>query len=131
MGDAQANRARCRALKRDGQPCSAPAVRNGLCIGHQGEDNRAWSVKGGKATSHRERSAKLLPSRLRPIVDGLEAAFYAVQRGQLEPRAGAALASIASAIVRVFQAGELGERVRALEGAEAEEPVSMLGTVDE
>ncbi len=64
MGDAQANRARCRALKRDGQPCSAPAVRNGLCIGHQGEDNRAWSVKGGKATSHRERSAKLLPSRL-------------------------------------------------------------------
>jgi len=62
MSDARGNRERCQALKKDGTPCRAPAVRDGCCVGHQGAANAEWRAKGGSATSRANRAARLLPT---------------------------------------------------------------------
>ena len=73
--------------------------------------------KGGHATSGtaRERAGELLPARLQPVVSILEGALGEVHRGELDPRAASAMASLAGALVRAMTAGELEERLRALE----------------
>ena len=71
--------------------------------------------KGGHATSRAERAGKLLPARLQPMVSLLEDALGEVHRGELDPRAASAMASLAGALVRTITAGELEERLRALE----------------
>ena len=58
---------------------------------------------------------KLLPARLQPMVSLLEDALGEVHRGELDPRAASAMASLAGALVRAITAGELEERLRTLE----------------
>ena len=86
----------------------------GYCIGHDpgAQDARR---KGGHAKSRAERAAKLLPAPLQPMVSLLEDALGEVHRGELDPRAASAMASLAGALVRAITAGELEERLRALE----------------
>jgi Family of unknown function (DUF5763) len=115
MSDAQQNRERCQALRVDGQPCTAPAVRNGRCIGHQGADNAAWRARGGAGTSNANRAVKLLPARLAPVLAGLERAFAGIEKGTFDPKRAMIMATLAVAIVRVVQAGEFELRVRTLE----------------
>lgn len=115
MSDIPDSGKRCQAMKKDGTPCTAPAVRGGHCIGHQGADNIRWRARGGAGTARAQRAAKLLPSRLRPLVEGLERAFAALEKGDIEPREATALATVAVAIVRVYQAGEQEERLREIE----------------
>ena len=105
---------RCTSTRRDGSPCTAQAGTSGYCIGH---DPGALDArrKGGHATSRAERAAKLLPARLQPMVSLLEDALGEVHRGELDPRAASAMASLAGALVRAMTAGELEERLRALE----------------
>ena len=62
-----------------------------------------------------ERAGKLLPARLQPMVSLLEDALGEVHRGELDPRAASAMASLAGALVRAMTAGELEERLRVLE----------------
>jgi hypothetical protein len=120
----ESQRLRCRATRRDGRPCTAPAILHGLCVGHSPGAGAA-RVKGGRATSKRERADKLLPARLRPILDRLERALVQVHEGDLSPGKASAMSGLAGAIVRVYQTSELEERLRALEQrakqAEAEE----------
>ena len=105
---------RCTSLRRDGLPCTAQAGTSGYCIGH---DPGALDArrKGGHATSRAERAGKLLPARLQPMVSLLEDALGEVHRGELDPRAASAMASLAGALVRTITAGELEERLRVLE----------------
>ena len=49
------------------------------------------------------------------MVSLLEYALGEVHRGELDPRAASAMASLAGALVRAMTAGELEERLRALE----------------
>jgi len=49
------------------------------------------------------------------MVSLLEDALGEVPRGELDPRAASAMASLAGALVRAMTAGELEERLRALE----------------
>ena len=49
------------------------------------------------------------------MVSILEDALGEVHRGELDPRAASAMASLAGALVRAITAGELEERLRALE----------------
>ena len=93
----------------------AQAGASGYWIGHDpgAQDARR---KGGHAKSRAERAAKLLPARLQPMVSLLEDALGEVHRGELDPRAASAMASLAGALVRAMTAGELEERLRALEG---------------
>lgn len=105
---------RCTSTRRDGEPCTAQAGTLGYCIGHDPGALEARR-KGGRATSRAERAAKLLPTRLQPMVSLLENALGEVHRGELDPRAASAMASLAGALVRTITAGELEERLRALE----------------
>ena len=105
---------RCTSLRRNGSPCTAQAGTSGYCIGH---DPGALDArrKGGHAASRAERAGKLLPARLQPMVSLLEDALGEGHRGALDPRAASAMASLAGALVRAMTAGELEERLRALE----------------
>ena len=105
---------RCTSDRRDGAPCTAQAGASGYCIGHApgAQDARR---KGGHAKSRAERAGKLLPDRLQPLVSLLEDALGEVHRGELDPRAASAMASLAGALVRAMTVGELEERLRALE----------------
>jgi len=105
---------RCTSLRRNGSPCTAKAGTTGYCIGHApgAQDARR---KGGHATSRAERAGKLLPARLQPVVSLLENALGEVHRGELDPHAASAMASLAGVLVRTITAGELEERLRTLE----------------
>ena len=105
---------RCAATRRDGAPCTAQSGPSGFCIGHNPGAQEARR-KGGHGKSRAERARKLLPARLRPVADALEKALDEVHRGELDPRAASAMASLAGALVRVTTAGELEERLRSLE----------------
>ena len=104
----------CVSTGRDGAPCTAQAGTFGVLHRHApgAQESRR---KGGHATSGTERAGELLPARLQPVVSILEGALGEVHRGELDPRAALAMASLAGALVRAITAGELEERLRALE----------------
>ena len=104
----------CVSTRQDGAPCTAQAGTSGYCIGHDPGAVEARR-KGGHGKSRAERAAKLLPARLQPMVSLLEDALGEVHRGELDPRAASAMASLAGALVRTITAGELEERLRVLE----------------
>lgn len=107
-------RARCKATRKDGQPCRGMAIFDGFCIGHAAQ-SRAWRAKGGRNCSKQARLDALLPARLRPVVDLLEKALHEVYEGALGPKQASAMASLAGALVKVIEAGSFEERLRALE----------------
>ena len=109
-----AQRRVCGGVKKDGTPCQARALVEGRCIGHAPGAQEARRT-GGHSTSKAARASRLLPVRLRPIVQLLEGALQEVHEGKLAPQAAQALASLARAIVTTFQAGEIEERLRMLE----------------
>jgi hypothetical protein len=66
-----------------------------------------------------------MPEILKPILHHLISGMIAVERGAMEPRVGTALAAMAGAVVRIYEASqlegeqrELAERVAALESAD-------------
>jgi hypothetical protein len=109
----------CEATRRDGRPCTTPVVSDGrYCFGHDPglAAQRAEARRlGGQNRANAKRLSKLLPPRLLPVWEQLEAALGDVLTGTLEPKRAAAAASVARAMVAVLTAGELEERVRALE----------------
>ena len=105
---------RCPAVRKDGAQCTARPGPSGYCIGHDA-GAQAARRKGGRGKSRAERAGKLLPARLRPVADVLEAALGEVYRGELDPRQAQAMSSLAGAIVRDITAGELEDRLRTLE----------------
>ncbi|SRR5260370_36058666 len=107
-------RQRCTAVRKDGQPCQALATYTGLCIGHLPQAAQ-WRARGGEQSSNANRAAKLLPSRLAPIAEGLERAFQAVETTDFDVRKATAMAAIARALIAVHEAGEYEERLRILE----------------
>lgn len=109
---------RCPALRKDGQPCRATPGASGYCVGHD-PASAAARAKGGRSTGRAARALRLLPERLRPVADMLARALEEVHSGALEPRRASAMAAVAGALVRVTQAGEMEERVRALEAQAA------------
>jgi hypothetical protein len=111
----------CRGTRRDGNPCRAAGLLDGWCFAHHPDreaERRATRMKGGRGKSSAARAGKLVPTILRPVLDGLLDVFDEVKAGTLDPKVGTALGGIASAIVRVYQVGTLEERVQALEQAQ-------------
>ena len=104
----------CVSTRRDRAPFTAQAGASGYCIGHDPGAMEARR-KGSHAKSRAKRTAKLLPARLQPKVSLLEDPLGGVHRGELDPQAASAMASVAGALVRAMTAGELEERLRALE----------------
>jgi hypothetical protein len=102
-------------MRKDGTPCKANAWSNGLCFGHQPVDRTASAAKGGYKSRKSERASKLLPARLLPLVETLERIFYQLERGERDVKEATAMASIAIAIGKLIQTGEIEERTRELE----------------
>jgi hypothetical protein len=116
------NAQRCPAFTRDGQPCRGKQTSSGYCIAHDPRANE-WRARGGANSSNVTRAAKLLPSRLQPMVQLLEAVFASLYRTsgpERSAREATALASVALAIGRLFQIGESEQRLRDLEASVAE-----------
>ena len=122
---------RCRGARRDGTPCRAPvhAINGaGWCWAHdpaRAEERRAARAAGGRATRRTARLNRLVPGTLRPVLVTLLDALDGVHPGEGEdsasrvtPAQAQAMASLAGAIVKVYQVGVLEERVEALEAAQ-------------
>lgn len=114
----------CRARRRDGQPCSSAVVlASGYCAMHdpaRQAEMAAARIRGGRHKATKVRVEKLVPAVLRPVLTSLLAALPEVRDGTLTTQQAGALASLASAIVRVYTTGTLEERVAALEATPPE-----------
>ncbi len=115
---------RCQATAASGQPCSAtPRPGRPYCLWHDpeaGEARRELSRKGGAARSNRARAKKRLPAEsltLQEVQGLLSVALKGVLAGRIEPGIANASANVARAIAAVAQAGEIEERIAALEAA--------------
>jgi hypothetical protein len=113
------NGGKCNATRADGRPCSARALPGQtLCWAHApslAAKRRRAHVRGGQNKATARRSGRLLPGALRRTFDRLEGAMDEVEGGSMNPRVGMALASLAAARVRVFQAALVEQRLDALE----------------
>ncbi len=104
---------------RNGEPCNAPALSDsGFCFAHDPgrEQERAQDrAKGGRNKSNIIRMRNMSPPRLIPIYDRLELALQQVHDRSLSPAQAGAMAQLARALAALLQAGELEERLCALE----------------
>jgi hypothetical protein len=111
----------CKAPRRDGAPCKAVIVLpSGFCALHdpaRQADVQAARVRGGKGKATAARVARLVPGTLRPVLTMLLEALDQTHVGELDPKVAGAMAALAGAICRVYQAGTLEERLQALEQA--------------
>lgn len=117
----QAETTTCKGTRKDGSPCGSTILgQSGWCYLHDPANRprlQEIHAAGGRAKSTANRSAKLVPVLLRPVLDQLLAALPKIEAGDLDPRQASALASVAGAVVKVYQVGALEERVAALEAA--------------
>jgi len=112
----------CKATRRDGSRCMGPPNgSNGYCWIHDPANQAkaaAARSAGGRARSTSRRTEKLMPARLRPVLDTLLAALEKVENERLTPQQASAMASLAGAIIKVYTSGTLEERLQALETAQ-------------
>jgi hypothetical protein len=110
---------KCIALRRDGEPCGGQALpTENKCWAHSdtlAEKRDAARRRGGANTAKSARLQRLMPRDLRPVFDALALALEQVHAGELDHRRATAMASVATAMVRVLSAGEFEARLRALE----------------
>src|SRR5581483_11343713 len=124
LGNASANKGDttkqppCRAARRDGHLCTAPALASGFCFAHDpalAERRAEARAAGGKGKSTAQRLTKLVPASLKPVLCKLMDALDEVHDGTLEPRQASAMASLAGAITRLYETASLEERIQTLE----------------
>ena len=114
MTESSADR-RCKATRKDGEPCRAWASKStGLCPLHS-ENSHQLHVLGGLSKTRGHMLETRLPSRLKPVLDLLSLSIEQTHRGDLKPAQATAIASLAAALVRVTEFAELMVRVEALE----------------
>jgi hypothetical protein len=97
MRDANRNRVRRRAKRKDGASCQGPATSSGFCIAH---DPRApaWRVMGGHANRKAERASKLLPARMEPTITLLEKTLSELYWCKMPIKLGEAMAQVGTVL---------------------------------
>lgn len=108
----------CQGTRKDGTPCQQPARPSGYCFAHDPElrqARREGSVKGGQNKHRMNRLRRLMPADLGEVFDQLRGGMGEVHDGDLDPRAAQAMASLAGAMCKVLELGELAQRVADLE----------------
>jgi len=111
----------CQTTNKVGEPCSARAWRDGLCIWHhpaRAEEVAAARKRGGQARSNKARALKSLPTELmtnEQLHSYLSVVFKAVIAGRIEPGVGTASSTIARTMLELFRAIDLEARIAALE----------------
>lgn len=97
----------CSSRNKSGQPCSAQAWKDSLCRWHHPEleaQRAEERRRGGHARSNASRARKRLTSDLRDMADvriRMMSALEKVERGELEPNVGTAMATITRAIAAI------------------------------
>jgi hypothetical protein len=109
----------CRGLRKDGSPCRArPLPDRHYCWAHDddlsGKRQQARKT-GGHNKATEKRLNKALPPSLKPILELLMSSVAEVHAGTLDPRQASGMASLASAIGRLYETAALEERLEALE----------------
>jgi hypothetical protein len=109
----------CRSPRADGSPCRSPVVlASGYCHLHdpdRTESSRAARSRGGKGKARLARAERLVPERLRPLLDSLLAAVEETRLGTLDPRTASAMSALAGAICRVYSAGVVEQQLADLQ----------------
>ncbi len=120
---------RCVAVRKDGSPCRAlalPTSPDDHCWAHDAANQakvRQVRKAGGHGRASRARAEKLMPAKLRPVLDTLLDALGKVEDGSLTPQQASSMAAVAGAVLKVFQVGTLEERLAALEAVQLDGPV--------
>ena len=128
---------RCTGRKADGSRCKAFAGKAGTCYWHDERVSDAQKAKtrtlAGRSSAKWRRAQRLMPPRLRPVFDDLMQAMEDLKAGRMFAKEATALASLATASVRVLEAGEIEERLRSLEesSADADDTPPPMGYGDE
>lgn len=104
----------CSAIKKDGTPCRGWPDASGLCPAHR-PGAREIQVLGGKSRSRQYQLESRLPSRLRPVLDMLGKAIVETHEGNLAPARAQAMASLASALIKLSEYAEMEVRLTTLE----------------
>ena len=111
----------CTATRRDGQPCAARALPgHSRCWGHDpdlAEQRRLKSAAGGHNKATSKRLGKRMPATLRPVLDTLYGALAGLEEGTTDPKTATAMASVAGAIMRLYEGSEMESRLAVLEQA--------------
>ena len=117
---------RCLAPRKDGQPCPVTVLVDGrYCFAHSPKLHAGRTEarrRGGRNRATAVRLRGLMPPRLAPVFDRLEAALEETHTGELDPKQAQAMAALARAMVAVLTSGELEERLRRLEETTRVEP---------
>lgn len=115
----------CRSLRADGTPCQARPTEDGYCFAHSPalrERTAAARRAGGYGRSNAARAARHIPKDMRGLGRRLMEAIDQVHAGELDPRRASAMASLAGAVCRVYETGEIQQRIEALEVAASLSP---------
>ena len=111
----------CRAPRRDGSPCQSPPHTigaDGYCWAHspaRSAEREAARAKGGERRSNAVRAARALPRDLAGVRDTLLRVLAGLEAGEVDPRVGGAMASVARAICHLQEVGDLERRLGQLE----------------
>jgi hypothetical protein len=115
----------CKAVRKNGLPCQAPAGASGFCFGHDpelAEARRAGSRRGGQHKTTERRAEKLMPGGLAQIAEILRHTIAGTLQDRIDPRKATAVASLSGVYVRCYQVSvveaeqaELAARLERLE----------------
>ena len=105
----------CQAIKLDGTPCHAWGSKTtGLCPVHSPNAHEI-QVSGGKSKNKAHMLESRLDKRLKPILDLLADSIRQCHEGTLPPARATAMASLATALIKVTEFAQYGDRLEQLE----------------
>ncbi len=113
------SRETCQGTRDNGELCRAWALPSSrFCLWHdpaQESKRQEAREKGGRNKATPMRLGKLMPATLKPVLQKLMDGLDEVHDGTLDPRQASAMASLASAIGRLYEVAELEQRLERLE----------------
>ena len=114
----------CTATCTSGRSCTARARPNRqYCFAHDPDlqsRRAAGRQAGGYGKSTARRLARRMPATLKPVLDRLYTTLAALAAGNCDARTATAMATVATAIARLYDQAETAPRLRALEAAMAD-----------
>ena len=106
------NQVICSAKRTTGEPCTAVVVHGREhCVGHLPESTEG-RAKGGAYRSALARLQKYIPQDLSELKTDMFKALDDVHKERISPQQGASMATIANAIIRIYETAELNAELQ-------------------
>jgi hypothetical protein len=110
---------RCKAKTKANKPCQARALKKGLCGFHADPTRAAQLGKMGGKKNRRYRLPAQLPTSppksVAALKDLLATAICQIHAGELDPKVGAGLATVANVLLKAIESTDIEDRIQALE----------------